>query len=75
MRRRLDRLDALRGVDYAIALLSEGEGALLEIGFLLGPIGRARMCFAVAGNPVLGRAIRPRLLMSRCPILPGCSHS
>ena len=49
----IDRLDALRGVDYAIVLLSEGEGALLEIGFLLGAIGRARMCFVVAGNPVL----------------------
>ena len=48
----IDRLDALRGVDYAIVLLSEGEGALLEIGFLLGAIGRARMCFVVAGNPV-----------------------
>ena len=49
----IDRLDALRGVDYAIVLLSEGESALLEIGFLLGAIGRARMCFVVAGNPVL----------------------
>ena len=46
----IDRLDALRGVDYAIVLLSEGEAALLEIGFLLGAIGRARMCFVVAGN-------------------------
>jgi hypothetical protein len=48
----IDRLDALRGLDYAIVLLSEGESALLEIGFLLGAIGRARMCFVVAGKPV-----------------------
>ena len=49
----IDRLDALRGVDYAIVLLSADEAALLEIGFLLGAVGRARMCFVVAGNPVL----------------------
>ena len=47
----IDRLDALRSVDYAIVLLSEGEAALLEIGFALGAIGRARMCFVVAGKP------------------------
>lgn len=47
----IDRLDALRNVDYAIVLLSADEAALLEIGFLLGSIGRSRMCFVVAGNP------------------------
>lgn len=49
----VDRLDALRGVDYAIALLTADEALLLEIGFLLGAVGRARMCFVVVGNPVL----------------------
>ena len=49
----IDRLDALRDVDYAIVLLSADDAALLEIGFLLGAVGRARMCFVIAGNPVL----------------------
>lgn len=51
----IERLDALRDVDYAIVLLSADEpaqeGVLLEIGFLLGSVGRRRICCVVAGTP------------------------
>lgn len=51
----IERLDALRDVDYAIVLLSADEpaqeGVLLEIGFLLGSVGRGRICCVVAGTP------------------------
>jgi predicted nucleotide-binding protein len=54
----IERLDALRDLDFAILLLSAGDpGAapamLLEIGFLLGALGRARVCFILDGKPAL----------------------
>ena len=52
----IEGLDALRSLDYAIVLLSAGEKSappLLEIGFLLGAIGRGRMCFLLSGKPAL----------------------
>jgi predicted nucleotide-binding protein len=62
------RLDGMRDVAFAIVLLSAddlGEASpspdpggvrralLLEIGFLLGALGRARICFVLAGKPAL----------------------
>ena len=59
----IDRLDALRSVDYAMVVLSEGEGALLEIGFLLG-CDRPRpdvfrRCRKPGGGATLGRSGSP----------------
>lgn len=57
---RVNSLEALRDVAYAIVLLpgpGEADGAqdaLLEIGFLLGTLGTARLCFlAPADAPAL----------------------
>jgi hypothetical protein len=51
----IERLGALRDVDYAIVLLSADEpaqeGVMLEIGFLLGSVGPGRICCVVAGKP------------------------
>ena len=54
----LERLDGLRDLDFALVLLSaEGLGAapaaLLEIGFLIGTLGRGRICFMVEGKQAL----------------------
>lgn len=54
----LDRLDGIRGADFAILLLP-GEGfsapqRLLELGFVMGAVGRSRVCFLMAGKPALG---------------------
>ncbi len=62
----IDRLDGVRGADYAIVMLpandlgapSGGSGArsdvLLEAGFLFGAVGRRRVCFLLDGQPSLG---------------------
>ena len=54
----IDALDGLRGADYAVVLLPAEDlspnprpALLLEIGFLLGALGRGRLCFLVAGKP------------------------
>jgi predicted nucleotide-binding protein len=54
----IDALDGLRGADYAVVLLAAEDlspnprpALLLEIGFLLGALGRGRLCFLVAGKP------------------------
>ena len=54
----IDRLDGLRDLDFAVVLLSaEGLGAapavLLEIGFLIGALGRGRICFMLEGKQAL----------------------
>lgn len=52
----VERLDALREADYAIAVFAATEAAqasLLEFGFLLGCVGRRRICLVVKGAPVL----------------------
>jgi hypothetical protein len=61
----IDRLDGVRGADYAIVMVPAGDlggspGAispevLLEVGFLFGAVGRRRLCFLIAGaTPTLG---------------------
>ncbi len=54
----VERFDRLRDLDFAIVALSTGQSAstpafLLEIGFLLGAIGRARICLVLDGQPAL----------------------
>ena len=54
----LERLDRLRDLDFAILLLSAEQLAatpevMLEIGFLLGSLGRGRVCFVLQGKPAL----------------------
>lgn len=52
----VERLDALREADYAIAVFAAADAAqasLLEFGFLLGCVGRRRICLVVEGAPVL----------------------
>ena len=54
----IERLDPLRDLDYAIVLpspdqLSATPIGLLEIGFLLGSLGRGRVCFILQGQPAL----------------------
>ena len=61
------RLQGLRDADYAIVLLSTDDidpasvdpdpagvrrAILLEIGFLIGAVGRERVCLVLAGEPV-----------------------
>ena len=61
------RLQGLRDADYAIVLLSTDDidpasvdpdpagvqrAILLEIGFLIGALGRERVCLVLAGEPV-----------------------
>jgi len=51
-----ERLDGLRDVSYAIVMLAPGEPGpelLLDIGFLLAVVGRARICFVPAGQTTL----------------------
>ena len=51
------RLDGLRGLDYAIVMLSADDLAgergamLMEIGFVLGAVGAGRTCLALSGAP------------------------
>ena len=65
----LDALDGLRGADYAVVMLSGEElspsprpALLLEIGFLVGALGRGRLCFLTEGKaeavPELGAITR-----------------
>ena len=54
----LARFDRLRDLDFAIVVLSADQslttpGFLLEIGFLLGSIGRERICLVLDGQPAL----------------------
>jgi predicted nucleotide-binding protein len=54
----IERLDRLRDLDYAVVLLAaDGPGATpgpqLEIGFLLGVLGRGRICFLLEGKQAL----------------------
>ena len=49
------RVDALRDLDFAVVAMPAddtggGAGDLLEIGFLLGALGRARVCFVLDGT-------------------------
>jgi hypothetical protein len=49
------RVDSLRDLDFAVVAMSSddtggGAGDLLEIGYLLGALGRARVCFVVDGK-------------------------
>ena len=54
----IERLDKLRDLDYAVVVLAaedmEGGGLrrdlLLQVGFLLGAIGRNRMCCLIAAD-------------------------
>lgn len=56
------RLDGLRGLDYAVVMLSAddlaGERAaiLMEIGFVLGAVGAGRTCLVLAGQPAAAAA-------------------
>lgn len=61
----IERLETLRGVDFAIFLPSQDAGAaptLLAIGFLLAVVGRGRICLLAPGTqatmPLLGAATR-----------------
>lgn len=48
------RVDALCGLDFAVVAMraddTGGAGDLLEIGFLLGALGPARVCFVLDGT-------------------------
>jgi hypothetical protein len=51
----IGRVDALRDLDFAVVAMpaddtGAGAGDLLEIGFLLGALGRARVCFVLGGK-------------------------
>jgi predicted nucleotide-binding protein len=51
-----ERLDGLRDVTYAIVMLSPGDPGpelLLDIGYLLAVVGRARICFVPSGQTTL----------------------
>lgn len=52
------RFDRLRDLDFAVVSLAAGQSVatpafLLEIGFLLGSIGRGRICLVLDGQPAL----------------------
>ena len=49
----VERTAGLDGLDFAIVLVgADAPGALmLEIGYLLGSLGRDRLCFMVVGKP------------------------
>jgi hypothetical protein len=60
----LERLDGLRDLDYAVALLPSNvldtttaitkllsRELMLELGYLRGTIGQERICFLLSGNP------------------------
>ena len=54
----IERLGGLRDLDFAIVQLSAGvldagPAVLLEIGFLLGALGRDRVCFVLDGKQAL----------------------
>ncbi|HYF16426.1 MAG TPA: hypothetical protein VEA40_01055 [Ramlibacter sp.] len=57
----IDRLEGVRGADYAVVLLPTGEldaatgsaAGLLEIGFLFGVMARRRVCFILPSKPTL----------------------
>jgi hypothetical protein len=47
----LEALEAARGAEYAVVLGAEGNGiSPLQIGFLLGLVGRNRLCFLGAAK-------------------------
>lgn len=49
----LEALEAARGAEYAIVLAAGDDAAAvspLQIGFLLGLVGRNRLCFLTTGN-------------------------
>jgi len=60
----IERLETLRGVDFAIFLPQDAGAAptLLAIGFLLAVVGRGRICVLASGTqasmPLLGAATR-----------------
>ena len=49
----IERTGGLHKLDFAIVLIAaDGDDAVaLEIGFLMGSIGRDRLCFMVSGKP------------------------
>jgi hypothetical protein len=56
------RVDALRDLDFAVVAMPAddaggGAGDLLEIGYLLGALGRARVCFVLGGKAAAAPAI------------------
>lgn len=56
------RVDALRDLDFAVVAMPAGDtgsgaGDLLEIGFLLGSLGRARVCFVLDGKAAASSSI------------------
>jgi hypothetical protein len=64
------RVDALRDLDFAVVAMpaddtGAGAGDLLEIGFLLGALSRARVCFVLNGKAAAAQAIEgfPRYAM------------
>lgn len=59
-----DGLEGLRGADYAVLLLPADESAaarpeaLLEVGYVLGAVGRKRVCVLSAGPLSLAPALK-----------------
>ncbi len=56
------RVDALLDLDFAVVAMPADDaggdaGDLLEIGFLLGSLGHARVCFVLAGKDAAAPAI------------------
>lgn len=55
----IERLDGLRDQDFALVLLAAGDsadspGLLLDVAFLLGALGRGRICFVLEDAAALG---------------------
>lgn len=71
----LDRLEGVRGADYAIVLLPAADlgpasGAtgikpetLMEIGFLFGALAKRKVCFLVSGKAALAPELEGLVLM------------
>lgn len=71
----LDRLEGVRGADYAIVLLpaadlgpaSDATGikpeTLMEIGFLFGALSKRKVCFLVSGKAALAPELDGLVLM------------
>jgi len=58
----MGRVDALRDLDFAVVAMpaddtGAGAGDLLEIGFLLGSLGRTRVCFVLEGKAAASSSI------------------
>ena len=49
----LEALESARGAEYAVVLAADDASAVtpLQIGFLLGLVGRNRLCFLTTGKP------------------------